>query len=167
VPSLRKRAPRRSSAADPTDAAAAELAAVGLLARRDFACGELGAKLRERGFDAAVIEPLIEALRARRLLDDGRYAANFVRYHSARGQGPVRIRRDLDAVGVDAELIDSALEVVPDWAALAREVRRRRFGANAPQLWREKGRQARFLQYRGFSNDHIRTALGPDFELET
>ena len=167
MPSLRKRAPRRSPAADPTDAAAAELAAVALLARRDFACGELGVKLRERGFDAALIEHLIETFRARRLLDDGRYAGHFVRYHSARGQGPVRIRRDLEAVGVDSELIDTALESVPDWAALAREVRRRRFGAKPPQLWREKGRQARFLQYRGFSNDHIRAALGPDFELET
>jgi regulatory protein len=167
VPSLRKRAPRRSPAADPKDAAAAELAAVALLARRDFACGELGAKLRERGFDPAMIEGLIEMLGARRLLDDGRYAGNFVRYHSARGQGPVRIRRDLDAVGVDAELIDLALEAVPDWAALASAVRRRRFGPKPPELWREKGRQARFLQYRGFSNDHIRTALGPDFELDT
>jgi regulatory protein len=143
------------------------LAAVALLARRDFSGRELGAKLRERGFDAAVIEQLIAGLRTRRLLDDARYAGNFVRYHSARGQGPVRIRRDLEAVGVGADLIDTALESVADWSALAREVRRRRFGAKPPALWREKGRQARFLQYRGFSNDHIRAALGPDFELET
>jgi regulatory protein len=140
---------------------------VALLARRDFAAGELATKLRERGFDAALIDRLTEALRARRLLDDARYAGNFVRYHSARGQGPVRIRRDLEAVGVGTELIEAALDSVPDWAALARDVRRRRFGAKPPELWREKGRQARFLQYRGFSNDHIRTALGPDFELET
>ena len=167
MPSLRKRAPRRSPAADPTDAAAAELAAIALLARRDYACGELGAKLRERGFDAAMLDGLIETLRGRRLLDDARYAGHFVRYHSARGQGPVRIRRDLEAVKVNAELIDSALESGPDWATLAREVRRRRFGAKPPEQWREKGRQARFLQYRGFSNDHIRTALGADVELDT
>ena len=167
MPSLRKRAPKRSPAADPKDAAAAELAAVALLARRDFACGELGEKLRERGFDAQMIQELIATLRARRVLDDERYAGNFVRYHSARGQGPVRIRRDLEALGVESELIEAALEQVPDWAALARTVRVRRFGPKAPELWREKGRQARFLQYRGFSNDHIRTALGPDFELDT
>jgi regulatory protein len=167
VPSLRKRAPRRSPAADPQDAAAAELLAVALLARRDYASGELSAKLCERGYERAVVQDLIERLRARRLLNDERYAGHFVQYHSARGQGPVRIRRDLEAVGVDPTLIDVALETVPDWAALAREVRRRRFGVEPPQLWREKGRQARFLQYRGFSNDHIRTALGPDFEMDT
>jgi len=167
VPSLRKRAPRRSPAADPQDAAAAELVAVALLARRDFASGELSSKLRERGFDPAVVQDLIERLRARRLLNDERYAGHFVQYHSTRGQGPVRIRRDLEAVGVDSALIDAALESVADWAALARDVRRRRFGPKAPQVWREKGRQARFLQYRGFSNDHIRTALGPDFEMDS
>ena len=167
MPSLRKRAPRRAQATDPKDASAAELAAVALLARRDFASGELSAKLSERGFEAAVVEELVSRLRARRLLDDARYAGHFVQYHSARGQGPVRIRRDLQAVGVEAALVEAALETVPDWAALAREVRRRRFGPKPPELWREKGRQARFLQYRGFSNDHIRTALGPDFEMDT
>jgi regulatory protein len=142
------------------------LAAVALLARRDFASGELGAKLRERGFDSDVVQGLIEHLHTRRLLNDERYAGHFVQYHSARGQGPIRIRRDLESVGVASELIDSALTSVPDWAALARDVRRRRFGAKPPEVWREKGRQARFLQYRGFSNDHIRTALGPDFEID-
>ncbi len=104
MPSLRKRAPRRSQAADPKDAAAAEVAAVALLARRDFASGELAAKLRERGFDPAMVGELIEQLAARRLLNDERYAGHFVQYHSARGQGPVRIRRDLEAAGVDPAL---------------------------------------------------------------
>lgn len=164
--SLRKRAPRRSSAADPKDAAAAERAAVTLLARRDYACGELEGRLRERGYAPELIGPLIEQLRARRMLDDERYAGHFVEYHSARGQGPLRIRRDLSAAGVASELIEAALASGPDWAALAQQVRRRRFGAKPPQVWREKGRQARFLQYRGFSTDHIRTALGTDFELD-
>src|SRR4029077_7480921 len=136
--SLRKRAPRRSSAADPKDAAAAERAAVTLLARRDYACGEIEGRLRERGYSPELIGPLIEQLRARRMLNDERYAGHFVEYHSARGQGPVRIRRDLGAAGVDAELIEGALASGPDWVALAREVRRRRFGPKVPEVWREK-----------------------------
>ncbi len=166
MPSLRKRALRRTSAADSKDAAAAERAAVTLLARRDYACGELGARLRERGFEPELIATLVEQLRARRMLDDERYAGHFVEYHSARGQGPVRIRRDLDVAGVGAELIEAALDSGPDWASLAQQVRRRRFGSKLPQVWREKGRQARFLQYRGFTNDHIRTALESDVELD-
>jgi len=47
-------------------------------------------------------------------------------------------------------------------------VRARRFGAEVPADWREKARQARFLQYRGFSADHIRSALGAsDFETDS
>ncbi|MBS0388785.1 MAG: regulatory protein RecX [Proteobacteria bacterium] len=143
------------------------MAAVAFLARRDYASGELAAKLRERGYESEVVRALIADLAARRLLDDARYAGHFVAYHRARGQGPLRIRRELEAFGVAAATIDDALATVPDWAAVARDVRRRRFGAPAPSAWAEKGRQARFLQYRGFSNDHIRSALGTDLELDT
>ncbi len=167
MPSLRKRAPRRSAAPDPHDSEAAERAAVTLLARRDHACGELAGKLRERGYDAEVIEALIANLRSRRLLDDERYAGHFVDYHRARGQGPLRIRRDLETAGVDPAVADTALETVAGWADLARRVRARRFGRKLPDSWREKGRQARFLQYRGFSSDHIRLALGPDFDPDS
>ncbi len=149
------------------DAAAAEMAAVALMARRDYACGELSGKLRERGFDPGIVQALVAELRVRRLLNDERYAGHFVQYHLSRGQGPQRIRRDLEAFGVEGALIDAALASVPDWSAIARDVRRRRFGAEPPTEWAEKGRQARFLQYRGFSNDHIRSALGPDLELDS
>jgi regulatory protein len=47
-----------------------------------------------------------------------------------------------------------------DWAQRARDTRRRKFGEAPPADWAERGRQARFLQYRGFSTDHIRSALG-------
>jgi regulatory protein len=143
------------------------MAAVAFLARRDYACGELAGKLRERGYDTAIAQAVITDLAARRLLDDARYALHFVEYHRARGQGPVRIRRDLEAFAVADTHIEEALAAVPDWSAVARDVRRRRFGADAPTDWSEKGRQARFLQYRGFSNDHIRSALGPDLELDS
>jgi regulatory protein len=143
------------------------MAAVAFLARRDYACGELAGKLRERGFKPTLVHALVADLAARRLLDDARYAGHFVDYHRARGQGPARIRRDLEAFGVAAGLIDTALATVADWAVVAREVRRRRFGPEMPTEWAEKGRQARFLQYRGFSNDHIRSALGPDLELDS
>ena len=167
MPSLRKRAPKRRLASDPLDAAAAELAAVALLARRDYACGELAGKLRERNFDAAVVAHVLDELRARRLLNDERYAGHFVQYHVARGQGPQRIRRDLEVFGVAPQLIEDALAAVPSWVAVARAVRRRRFGPAPPAGWKETAQQARFLQYRGFSNDHIRGSLDTEIEMDT
>lgn len=158
---------RRKRTIDPEragDAGAAHAAAVTLLARRDFASGELRAKLLSQGFDAAVVAAVIEELQASRALDDARFAEHFVAYHAGRGQGPARIAADLRALGLGSELIEAALGAGPDWRVRAREVRARKFGAEAPQEWAEKARQARFLQYRGFSSDHIRAALGPDFD---
>ncbi len=55
-----------------------------------------------------------------------------------------------------------ALQTGPDFHALARQVRSRKFGAEPPAAWKERARQARFLQYRGFAGDHIKAAMGAD-----
>jgi regulatory protein len=162
----RGRIPRRRKPLEPAaaaDARSAGAAAVALLARRDFASVELNARLLAQGFEAAVVRAVIDELGERRLIDDARFAQHFVSYHAERGQGPVRIRRELAALGLPPALVDEALEAGRDWARQAREVRIRRFGLSVPPNWAEKARQARFLQYRGFSIDHIRSALGPDF----
>ena len=63
--------------------------------------------------------------------------------------------------------VDAALEAAAeDWAAIAREVRRKRFGVSPPGDYRERARQARFLQYRGFSAEQIRAALGPGDDID-
>jgi len=135
-----------------------------LLGRRDYASFELSQKLAAKGYTAAVIGEALNALRLERLLDDGRYLENFVRSHTARGQGPARMRQELRQLGFGGEAIETAIEAGPDYVALCREVRARKFGQKAPASWAEKGKQARFLQYRGFSSDHIRLAMGQDPE---
>ncbi len=148
------------------DASSARAAALGWLARRDYFSAELHRKLLERGFEAHAASEALEALAGERLLDDARTVERFVAYRAGRGQGPLRIALDLKAHGAPAELIGPALESGPDWRALARDVRRRRFGAAAPADWNERARQARFLQYRGFSSDDIRAATGAELELD-
>jgi regulatory protein len=148
------------------DPESARIFAVSLLARRDYAIAELRERLERKGFDRSVVDHTLEELVEQRALDDSRYATNFVSYHAGRGQGPLRIAADLQALGVSAALIDAALAAGPDWRIAVQEVRVRRFGAEAPSEWAEKARQARFLQYRGFSSDHIRLALGTDLDLD-
>lgn len=145
------------------DSESVRAAAITLLAKRDFASGELRQKLTAKGYDAAVVGETIAELVESRALNDARFAENFVTYHANRGQGPVRIASDLKNLGLASDLIHEALGAGPDWRVLARDTRIRRFGAATPEEWSEKSRQARFLQYRGFSSDHIRSALGPDF----
>jgi regulatory protein len=55
--------------------------------------------------------------------------------------------------------MDKAKEDGPDFVSLARAARARKFGPDLPKDWKERSRQARFLQYRGFSTDHIRAVL--------
>jgi regulatory protein len=62
--------------------------------------------------------------------------------------------------GVSAELIRTHVdEADEDWVALAIQVRSKRFGNSPPVVFREKARQARFLQYRGFTTEQIQAAL--------
>jgi regulatory protein len=164
----RKRAGDRAKAeVRARDPEAARLSAVALLARRDYASGELRQKLGYQGYDPAVVDSVVADLAAERVLDDARYADNYVMYHSGRGHGPLRIAADLRALGVADALIDVALASGPDWPALAREVRARKFGDEPPVEMSERTRQARLLQYRGFSSDHIRAATGADFDPES
>jgi regulatory protein len=109
---------------------------------------------------------VVAELTEERVLDDTRYAGNYVAYHAGRGHGPRRIAADLRAFGLPSELIDAALAAGHDWPVLAREIRARKFGAAPPENWTEKVRQARFLQYRGFSSDHIRAATGAEVDSD-
>jgi regulatory protein len=160
---------RSSKAANSQQQANPETArttAVALLARRDFASAELRAKLCSKGFEEAAAEQVIVELAARGVLDDRRFAENYINWHSGRGQGPVRIAAQLRSCGLPEGLVDAAIVSGPDWYALARRVRSAKFGRQPPASWADKARQARFLQYRGFSSDHIRTATGADPDVD-
>ena len=145
-------------------------AALALLAGRDFARRELAVRLIRRGYPEQTVEAVVERLAAERLQDEGRFSEQFVARHAGRGRGPVRIRRELRERGVpDAETEAALTASDADWAALARLQRQRRFPGPPPKDFRERAKQARFLQYRGFSADQIRAALGPgaDDDLES
>lgn len=131
-----------------------------MLAKRDYALGEARAKLVERGASASDATAAVADFASRGYLNDARFAEKYVSYGARRGQGPSRIARELRERGVESQLITDALAAGPDWRELCDELRRRRFGAAAPRSWAEKAKQARFLQYRGFSSDHIKFHSG-------
>ena len=145
------------------DEQAIRAAALVLLAGRDFGTQELGRRLHQRGFDASRVAAVIDALVAEGLLNDGRFAEIFIAQRLRRGQGPLRMRLELRERGVPDDLIEAALvSADADWDRCAREVRARRFGVTMPGDYRQRAKQARFLQYRGFSAEQIRAAFGGD-----
>lgn len=132
-----------------------------LLARREHAPRELRTKLAARGFDASEVDATLAALEREGLLSANRYLEAVIASHARRGHGPVRIRAELERQGIDRAAIAAALAVAGvDFAGLAADVRRRRFGATPPAAAADRARQLRFLQYRGFSADDARRALG-------
>ncbi len=151
----------------PQDARAARAAALDALARRDHASAELRRKLLEKGYDAEVVGPLLDALRAEHLLDDRRYTENFVAYHAARGQGPARVRADLRRRGLADPLVEECLAAFPDWVVQLRKALTKKFGPVSPKTPAAAQRQARFSSYRGFTSAQIRMALGFDIDFDS
>lgn len=138
--------------------------AVSLLSRRDYSSAELQKKLIDRGYREVAYAPVVEEMLAENKLNDERYGEHQVAYRARRGHGPARIRAQLQKAGLPRSTIDEAVkgEGAPDFLALARAVRARKFGPEPPKDRKERARQARFLQYRGFSTDHIRAVLEGD-----
>ena len=133
--------------------------AIRLLARREHSRLEVRRKLARRGHVAQAVEDALAALAEQGLQSDARFAASYVRTALARGQGPAKIRADLRMRGIDTAGADQALDVDADWLQLAGDVRRKRFGEQAPESRREAARQARFLVGRGFPADVVADLL--------
>jgi regulatory protein len=151
---------RRPSNSSTADGKTVEAAAVRLLARREHSIEELRRKLLIKGYPAETIEPVVQKLAGKRLVSDERFVASFVHHHAKRGQGPLRIRAELRQQGISVSQVEEALRSAEvDWVQLAREVRRRKFGATSPRGLGERAKQARFLQYRGFDAEQLRAAF--------
>lgn len=130
--------------------------AVGYLAHREHSALELAHKLEKAGFDEQEISQTLESLQQAGLQSDRRYAESFANSRINRGNGSVRIRMELKERGVASEIITDVLQQTDiDWFALAAEVRVKRFGEQAPEDYKNRAKQQRFLQYRGFTHDEI------------
>lgn len=121
------------------------------LVRREHSRAELARKLAPHAESAQALAILLDGLVLKKQLSDERYAEERAR-SLARKYGAARIRHDLQAKGVDPEVIDrisSEGELERASGILKRKYRE-------PATTREeRARRARFLQSRGFSADVI------------
>lgn len=136
------------------------------LARREYSRAELRGKLlpyvqADEGFEQALgtagpenLDALLDDLAARGWLSDARAATQLL--HAKRNRfGVQRITHELRQKGIGEELISAALPGLKDSELeAAREVWQKKFGT-LPQDDKEKARQMRFLQSRGFDFDVI------------
>ena len=121
------------------------------LARRDYSRAELTQRLARRRIEPDAIEKALDALAAVGLLSDARYAHSVVAQRAGR-YGKRAIAYALKEKGIDATAAEAALAPLAavDEFDDALALWQQRFGT-APANDREKARQVRFLQSRGYA----------------
>src|SRR5687767_9517166 len=128
--------------------------AMRFLARREHTRVELRRKLASRAQEGEDVDGLLDELTRKGWLSDARFAEQAARAKSRRF-GPLKLAHYLKSRGVGEEAIAAGLQSAgADGMASLEWVWRTRFGAT-PANEREKLRQVRFLQGRGFAVDDI------------
>lgn len=137
--------------------------AMRFLARREHSRAELHAKLLPHVQEGEDLGAVLDELEKRNWLSDARAAEQMVNIKRARF-GAQRIAHELRQKGIAEDLISHALPHLKETEfEAARDVWQKRFGTH-PQDQKEKARQVRFLQARGFALDVIfRVLKSSDF----
>ena len=129
-----------------------------MLARREYSRLELGRKLAPFAENPEDIPGLLDDFERRGWLSERRVVEQVLASRRRRF-GAQRIAHELREKGIsDAAIAGAQLQLQESELETARAVWQKKFGA-LPANAREKARQMRFLQGRGFSLDIIRRLL--------
>jgi regulatory protein len=144
---------------------AAYRTALRAIERRSFARADLGRRLRRKGHAPEAVEAALTRAAERGFLDDAAFAANYVETRAARGRGPLRLARDLMAMGVERGVIDRALAAHAREAEPAGEVPLALAAKRAAQLGDlprhvRRRRVLAYLARRGFIGREVSEMVG-------
>ena len=132
--------------------------ALRLLSMREHSRTELERKLREHEQEPGELARALDDLTAKGFISEQRVMESVLHRRAAR-LGAGRIRQELQAKGLDGELVAQAMaQLKGTEVERAREVWRRKF-AGLPRDAAERAKQSRFLAARGFGGDVIRKVL--------
>lgn len=132
---------------------------VRLLTARDRTCAELARLLAVRGFARADSEVAIDRLKVEGYLNDRRFASAWAMGRlRTKPMGPHRLRKELEAKGVEAQLVREVLGDVYEEGEepVARRAITGKLSARGRLPTSSRTRSvARFLHRRGFSAEVI------------
>lgn len=126
--------------------------AFAMLARREHSQKEMRTKLISYGADKADVDALLSELSERNYQSDERMGGVLFRESLRKGQGKRRLQHTLKKHNISQDMLEEELAEV-NWLAEAVKLRCKRFGDDVPTEQKQKARQLRFLQYRGFDAD--------------
>lgn len=139
--------------------------ALNMLARRDHSRQELSQKLKAKGCGGEDIKTVLDALVQEGLINEPRFAENYIYWRRGKGFGPARIAMELQTRGIASETIAQHLQIADNaWFTEARKVWQKHFRGKLPHDNQSRARQMRFLQYRGFTREQIESVLDTDFD---
>ena len=139
--------------------------ALRLLGGREHSRAELERKLARHEEEPGQVHQVLDELQAKGFISDARVAESVVHRRSAK-LGGARIRHELQAKGLDGELVQQAVARLRGTElARAQAIWQRKFGS-PPQDAVQRGKQARFLAARGFGGDVIQRVLAGSAEAD-
>lgn len=132
--------------------------AMRLIALRARTRMEVGAALDKMEIDASIRDGLISELEELGLVDDERFAREFVRVKAdVRSMGPHRLRQELKKRGVKRDIVDTVLDGEfdsPTQESMARDLVERKVGAG-PVDERVVRRMAALLKRKGYDYEIV------------
>ena len=157
------------------------------LSRREYGKAELRQKLLDKEQEADKIDALLDEFEEKGYQSDYRTTLMLIRENIRKGCGRGRIKQEfyrkkmampdnidelIDMANAESDefsefIDDSADNLVEgvDWLKLAVSARTRKYGDTIPVEQKDKAKQLRFLQYRGFNSDICFEAL--NYTLDT
>lgn len=135
------------------------------LSQREHSRTELERKLAQHADDASQLARVLDELQSRGFIDHQRVADSVVHRRAAK-LGALRIKHELQAIGLEPEFVAAAVSALRSTELQrAREVWRRKFDVPARDA-AERAKQARFLVARGFGADVVREVIRGGDELQ-
>ena len=128
------------------------------LARREHTTKEIFHKLEKRVVSLNILEDEINKLVEEGLINNERFAEQYIHSRSSKGYGPFKIELELKQKGID-ETISKPLMVEIDWTNLALKVLKKKTGDQLPLEAKQLLKLKKFLSYRGFDFSHTERAF--------
>lgn len=128
--------------------------AYAVLTRREYSKAEFTEKLLEYALHPEEVFALVEEFSEKNYQSDERVAQIVLSSQASRGKGPNRIRQTLQQKKIDSTHVEQDIQEV-DWIAEAYKLKLKKFGEEIAVDPKQKAKQIRFLQYRGFDMGDI------------
>jgi regulatory protein len=144
------------------DAEAAFRSALVCLGRRPYSRRDLARRLVMRGHPPEAADHAVVRAEASGLVNDETYARHYAQTRTARGRGPMRLRRELAVMGVASAIIDRVLSEEAETAdpGVVRTLARKRAAQLGDIERKDRFRRVvAFLARRGYAGPDVRRVV--------